>query len=714
MQKYLTRVGLVLLLLCLVAGIGQAQSQPVFRIGVLDDARGPIANGARLAVKTINDSGGVPGADGTLFRLELIIQPTRSGAGLARAISEINNASVIAALGPLTTEEVLTGLTLLQGLNVPILTPALGDTILASDSTGLFFRTRAPEVLQGRALANYLVTDLDIDRVVTVQLDLNSTAAVIGFTTAITQIGVPPQEAILFESGMQISQLTDAVIEANPQIAAVYGPPDMAAQLYLELRAAGWLGLFAYHRAEEATFRNAVPLDLLEGILGTTTWPSAARDTAGNNFLNNFVRAFGYVPGPVEAASYDSVNLLAQAIGLPGDLRSNLSQLNNVAGVQGLLSPAQLGGHEMSNNVTVIQLGPLGGPQVNARYAGNQRLPDDSQDLVLATPAPLPTATPEGVVLTIKSSVQNVRTGPGTNYDVLGQMRRDEQARVIGATLDFSWVVIDYRGQQGWLSTSLLDIFGDRSTVPVVQPPPSPTPPPPTNTPPPTPKADILIVGATPGVITRGQPFTMTVTVQNIGTVAAGQFAVAATFPPDGVYSGLTLPGGLGAGQITTVNLTGTLNGATGIYTVAIIADLNLEVDEGPAGEANNDDFVFRYRLDRPVLNQGTLTINPGGTLSLEGAGTADVQWNATGTSLDFPAPPAGSGMYIMTGVASLNDVHYDLINTTLTNTYNLNVALLPNAFIAIVTAEGNRGVMHVDSVISGGAITLSYRVYQP
>ena len=81
---------------------------------------------------------------------------------------------------------------------------------------------------------------------------------------------------------------------------------------------------------------------------------------------------------------------------------------------------------------------------------------------------------------------------------------------------------------------------------------------------------------------------------------------------------------------------------------------------------------------------------------------------------MDFPAPPVGSGMYIMTGVASLNDVYYDLINTTLTNTYNLNVALLPNAFIAIVTAEGNRGVMHVDSVVAGGPITLSYRVYQP
>ena len=89
----------------------------------------------------------------------------------------------------------------------------------------------------------------------------------------------------------------------------------------------------------------------------------------------------------------------------------------------------------------------------------------------------------EGVVLTIKSAVQNVRTGPGMEYDILGKLRKDEQARIIGASLDFAWVIIDYRGQNGWLATYLLDVTGDRASVPVVAAPPTPTPP---SAPPPT------------------------------------------------------------------------------------------------------------------------------------------------------------------------------------------------------------------------------------
>lgn len=712
LNSWTLSLGLVAALALLVVAASFAQPQPVFRIGVLDDERGPISRGAQLAVKKINDSGGVRGADGTMFRLELVVQSTGGGSQLAQAVAAIQQASVIAILGPATTEEVLSGLAILQTANVPVLTPAIGDTVVASDASGNLFRTRAAEVLMGRALANYLVDDLRLQQIVTVQMDLQSTAGVVGFTTALASRGVPAQSSILFESGMDVGQLANTVITANPQIAVAYGPTGLAAELYTTLRQSGWRGLYAYNQAERAEFRDAIPLNQLEGILGVTTWPLAAHDPAGTLFMNEFAWAFGETPGPIEAASYDAVTLLAAAIGLPGDLRSTLPQLNNVQGVQGLLSPAQLSRGETSNSVAIIQLGPLGGPQVNARYAGNQRIPDVG--ITIPTAQPSPTATPEGVVLTIKSAVQNVRTGPGLQYDILGQLRQGQQARVIGATRDFTWVVIEFRGQNGWLATSLLDIFGDLSTLPIIQPPPAPTPGPPTATPSPQPFADIVVLGASPAVMTRGQQFNLVVTVQNRGSSNAGQFGVAASFPPDNVYSGVTLNQGLGAGQTTTLTLSGTLNGTTGIYSAIIVADLNQEINEGPDGEANNDDFIIVYRLDRAVLNSGTLTLNPGGTLSLEGAGAADVQWNATGTSLDFPSPPGGSGMYIITGVATLNDVYFALINPSLANTFNLNVALLPNAFIGIVTAEGNRGVMHVDSVVSGGPISLSYRVYQP
>jgi len=55
-------------------------------------------------------------------------------------------------------------------------------------------------------------------------------------------------------------------------------------------------------------------------------------------------------------------------------------------------------------------------------------------------------------------------------------VNQNEQYKVIGATGDNAWVVIDFRGQQGWLATYLLDVFGNLQTVPIITPPPTPTP----------------------------------------------------------------------------------------------------------------------------------------------------------------------------------------------------------------------------------------------
>src|SRR5690606_16413462 len=84
-------------------------------------------------------------------------------------------------------------------------------------------------------------------------------------------------------------------------------------------------------------------------------------------------RTFGRIPDAIAAAGYDSVNLLAIAIGQPGDLRTNLQRLDNVQGVQGLLRPAALSPGETSNTVAVVRINEYGAPQVAARYAGGVR-----------------------------------------------------------------------------------------------------------------------------------------------------------------------------------------------------------------------------------------------------------------------------------------------------------------------------------------------------
>lgn len=686
----------------------QAQSSQPFRIGVLDDERGSVTNGARLAVQEVNNAGGVRASDGSFVQLELVIQPP--GSNLEQAVDALRAANVVAAIGPETNEDVLNGMPVLQALGVPVLTPATGDTIITSDTSGRLVRTRAAEVLQGQALANFLINEFGMRRIATVQLDVGSTASVIGFSTSASALGVTPQPALLLRQTQDLETFVQRLMQADPEVIAAYGSPALAGTLYRDLRTAGWQGIFAYNLAGDETFRSIVPFEQISGILSSTTWPYTATDAVSVTFLNAFIRSFGTLPGPIEASSYDAVKLIAEALGQPGSLLTNLQQIDNLQGVQGVLRPSQLSGGEISNNVAVTRLGTFGAPEVLARYAGTTRLPADTPvPLPNITPTPAPTATPDGVTITISSERQNVRSGPGLQYDILGQLTQGQQARAIGASIDYTWVIIDFRGQQGWLATYLLDIFGNLNSLPIIAPPPTPTP---GITPTPTlaPEADIVIdaAGVLPSPIVPGQPFTVSVTVRNAGNSNAGTFAIAATFPPNNVYVPALIPS-LNAGQSVVVTLAGTLTN-TGYYTTAITSDINNQIPEGVNGELNNI-YNFSYLVDRPVLRQGSQTLNLGDTIDLEGNFVqGDANWNADGgVGLDGIF---GAKLGVIAG-SDITAVHWDLINPGVINRDSIPRAEINlGTLIGIITADGNRAVMRVDSV-TDSQITVTFKVYQ-
>jgi branched-chain amino acid transport system substrate-binding protein len=712
------RIALIGISLLLALNLIQTQGiERIVRIGVLDDTGELITKGAELAIWQINDAGGVQGADGNSMRLELVIQQVASGESIGNAIATLAQSNVVAVLGPGTTESVLNNLPSLQNLNVPVLTPALGDTVIAADATGTLFRIRSAERLQGAALADVLVNDFNIRQITTVQFDSASTGGRVGLSVALGSFSPAPLETSLLYTGGDIGSFVTEVLSGNPPAIATYGPPRLAAQLYARLRAAGWTGIFAYDDAENAAFRSLVPRNDLNGILGTTTWPLADPGDAGMVFASAYMRAFGEVPDAVSAASYDAIYLLATALGQPGVLKSNLSSVRNVQGVQGTLNPSGLTVGETSVTVAVVQLNTFGGADIVAKYIGSERMEDAGGSLVVESP-PLPTATPEGVVLTVKSAVQNVRTGPGLVYDVLGQVRSDEQIQVIGATTDYSWVVIAYRNQQGWLASYLLDIFGDLSTLPVVPIPPTPTPGPPTATPTPMPIADIVITAASPINITLGTPTNIIVTVANIGGANAGPFAIAATFPPDNILAAANLTE-LSAGMQQVISLPITLSSMTGNFDVVIVADLNQQIAESAEGEDNNDDFVYSYHLDRQTILTNTASLGTGTYIDLEGnvGPINDIQYTAAGLVTANPLCTATTDCIGLSANAALtwNTIHYRSIRpgNGINATFIPNAFLTPGTIVGVLTAEGRRAVLRVDNINPGVTITFTYRVYQ-
>jgi PKD repeat protein/ABC-type branched-subunit amino acid transport system substrate-binding protein len=469
-------IGVCLVALALLPGtwmVSQAQNEsPVFRIGVLDNERGSLSNGARLAVREINERGGVMDAQGIRYRLELVIESPSFPSSLNNAILHLAQANINAVLGPETDEALAEALPLLQSLDIPILTAATGSQVV-SNSTQPVFRIRASERVQNAALAHYLVDQLNIRDLVTVQLDSASVVEHLSFLSSLPRRSEPVERTILrYDADASIPALVIQIIEQNPQVVVVFGSPVRASRLYTTLRAAGWFGLFAYNQATRPAFNRTVPLDELHGILTVTTWSPDTPTVRSRAFVASYSDSYDALPGPLEAASYDALYLLSEALRLPGDLRLNIVGVRNFPGVQGVLNPSGLSKRETSQTVTILQLNALGGTDLRIRYAGTQPLPPEEPGPATSTPSP----TARGVFVTIMSTAQNVRSGPGLNYPIIGLLRQGEQARLIGASIDFSWVVINFRGQQGWLATYLLEVNGDLRDVSLLAAPPTPTP----------------------------------------------------------------------------------------------------------------------------------------------------------------------------------------------------------------------------------------------
>ncbi len=732
MQKRLIPLMMVIILLLGLVGISYGQVEvdvPVFRIGVIDQETGPINIAAQLAVSEINAAGGVVGADGTTFLLQIVTQAPSDDGSLEVAVNNLAQANVIAVLGPLTTNLTLDNLDLLQSLAIPVITPALGDTILTSDQFGLLFRSRAAEFLLGRALASYIADDLQLTEILTVQLDIESTAGLVGFSTAAEDLGIAPSNALLFTEDTEIADLAASILETNPQVAVVYGDPVGAANLYNLVRALGWIGIYAYNDAEDPTFRDAItPRENLTGIIAATTWSSALLDLPSQEFVLKYVHATGEVPRAVNAAAYDSIARIAQALQSPGALQENLQSEDPLEGVQGLLQPADLGAGELSDHVVIVEMRRLGGAEVVARFAGSTRV-DLEVESITGTQAPTPTATLDGVFVEIRSTVQNVRTGPGLEYDTLGQLQQGETRRVIGANIDFSWVVVEFRGQNGWLSTApnLLEVIGRRETVPVMPAPPTPTPvasSTPATTPPPGGFAtsipsgdpnfpDIVIVAASPLELPYGANANVSITMRNNGGQAAGPFAVAASFAPNNFYSAQNFPG-LAAGAEQTFLLPVTTAAQTGSFDAIIVADLNSQVNEGPAGEANNSSFVYRYRIDRPSTSSSTV-IGIGASLDLDGDSVQDLSLTPESLSSAGVCNNLTFCVGVLSPALNFSTAHYDAITAGAGVSSNNvpNGSLAPGTLIGIITSSGRRAAANVDAFVPGSSITLTYRVYQ-
>ncbi len=91
---------------------------------------------------------------------------------------------------------------------------------------------------------------------------------------------------------------------------------------------------------------------------------------------------------------------------------------------------------------------------------------------------PTVTGTPAGstVTVTMEQDQINVRSGPSTDYPVIGVLIAGQKVPALGRSVGGNWVQIAYPGVQNglaWVYSPLVTIDG---VLPIIEPPPTPTP----------------------------------------------------------------------------------------------------------------------------------------------------------------------------------------------------------------------------------------------
>ena len=544
----------------------------------------PTERGVQLAVSRFNARGNTVTPDGSAYQLAVQAIDANTSDEVASAITQLKQAGAVAIFGPERDDLVPGSLTTLSGAGVPVFTSATSTAV----TTGtMLFRTRADDGRMLSNLAQFVTGDLAKGKIALFQGDPASAARVTTFTTALTQAGKTPATTVIQVAGGKLQDSAKVLINAQPDAIAAFGEADQAAQLLRELSGQGYSGLYIYPNADDPAFVSAVPDNLRSGIVGVTNWVASSNTTVSAQFVRDYVALFGTAPTARSAAAYDAAAATIIAIarnGLaPDQIAHGLLILPRAESIQGHYNAA-LGNNELSADVTVFTTNDFGAPSPSAQFDETGRLALNGSPIVSVpvnpTAVPQPTEVvqatqPIGVVLTAKNSA-NVRSGPGTNYGILGKLKAGDTEQVIGVSPDNQWLVINFANQQGWVSASIVDVVGNLSSVPVINPPPTPTPMPTSTAPP-----QIDLIGLNyvinPAQPKSGQPFTVSIVIRNQGGADAGQFAVAASFLPGNVYAAQVV-NGLPAGQSTTVNLTATVSGP-GTYTVQVVLDLNKQLN---------------------------------------------------------------------------------------------------------------------------------------
>lgn len=227
----------------------------------------------------------------------------------------------------------------------------------------------------------------------------------------------------------------------------------------------------------------------------------------------------------------------------------------------------------------------------------------------------------DGVIAQAYATV-NVRRGPGTQYDIVGQLTSGNEVQITGRSDEESnWLRISFNGGDGWVAYFTVSVLGNADQLPVVaaRPDAEATPIRATSTPVSVRAAGDVYITAYRAVNVRSGPGTEYVVV---GTLEPGSTADVTGRSGDSEWLRINFEGEHGWVAFFVVNLTG------------LLGDVNIvQVAAGAAMETPDTTVmvVSRYNVnlrEDPALDSSIVMLIPFGTeLRADARSDANDSW---------------------------------------------------------------------------------------
>lgn len=319
------------------------------------------ANGVNLAVKEINEAGGILDK-----QIELVEYDTKSDNAEATSVATrlATEDQVVAIVGPATSGAVQAATQPITRAQVPLITPSgTADNLTVTesgDTQPYVFRTSFQDSFQGVALANFAMNNLEADKAIIIG-DSSSDYAV-GLTNAFkdTYEGDIVAEEYFTQDDTDFSAILTRI--QNEDYDFIYLPAYYE-QAGLILKQAREMGIEQPILGGDG-FSNQALLDLagkdnVDDVYYSAHFSLENEDEQVQTFIDNYVAEYDTQPDAFSALAYDAVYLAVQAMedageATPEAVTTALESITDFDGVTGTFSIDE--NHNPVKSTLIIEL----------------------------------------------------------------------------------------------------------------------------------------------------------------------------------------------------------------------------------------------------------------------------------------------------------------------------------------------------------------------